>query len=145
MKIQKLKKMTCAEMLLLFAGVNTILMFLFCLIYPGRLSEVLLSDLNFSDYFYHIAFASEPTQTYAVGGGAACFPPLAYFFYYLLWRINPCYLADKGNWEGFRQADNNMLIFLMYNIVLTIALANLVQLYCEKIEGGGGGSDIVLF
>lgn len=95
-------------------------------------NSVLDSEFLFSDYYYHFAASS-------VGGNIwenvshVIFPPLAYCFYWLLWRINP-YLGDPEDWNAFKYAPNSLLIYVMYNVFIALLLFYCVQkiLYAEN-------------
>ena len=81
----------------------------------------------------HIAFASEPLNTYTFSYDA-CFPPLAYCFYYFLWKINPIYESNKLNWEIYKDANNNMLLVCMLYIFISFLLLYLVRKYLNFIS-----------
>ena len=100
----------------------------------GRLDDyVLKSDALFGDFYFHIAFASAKERIYNISYDA-CFPPLAYVFYYFLWSLNPYENTNKLDWTSYRQESNNMLIFVMYNMVLAIVLMYYIQ---KNVKIGG--------
>lgn len=97
----------------------------------GRVDDLVLkSDALFSDYFLHIAFASAKERIYNISYDA-CFPPLAYCFYYLLWAINP-YYGDEREWLLYRQETNNLLIFVIYNMIIAVFIIYCVQMILKE-------------
>lgn len=88
-------------------------------------SKTILGGCNFGDYFSHIAMSSDRRNLYSYAP-ASCFPPLAYCFYYALWRINPFVQQNRWDWEAWKSADNNMLILLMLSILLAFMLFYLI-------------------
>ena len=97
-------------------------------------ATVLKSDALFSDYFDHIAFASTGDRIYHISYDA-CFPPLAYCFYFLLWKINPFY-GDYQNWNSFKYETNNLLIYVIYNMILAVFLLYAIQMILKKYSSG---------
>lgn len=97
----------------------------------GALFErcVLSSSFLFSDYFYHIAGASDPGVMYSYGDPYS-FPPFAYFLYSLLWSVNP-YKDPESilNWQNYRGADNAMVVFVIYNMLLMMLLLFCIRQY----------------
>lgn len=110
---------------LILASVMLAGSFLYFIISDTGFSKVVLTENNFSDYFAHVAMASDPQNLYKYAP-ASCFPPLAYCFYYLLWKINPYIQQDRWEWEAWRAADNNLLILIMLSILLSILLFYLI-------------------
>ncbi len=92
----KVKKMQCIYLYIVMSMI--MLAGTFACIFLGltELERIISKDANFVDHFMHIAFASEPQNTYTFSYDA-CFPPLAYCFYYFLWKLNPVFVSDKLN------------------------------------------------
>lgn len=93
----------------------------------GALFEkcVLSSSFLFSDYFYHIAGSSDTDIMYSYGDPYS-FPPFAYFLYSFLWSMNPYKDSESIlNWQNYKNADNAMVVFVAYNMLLMMML-----LYC---------------
>lgn len=103
----------------------------------GALFEkcVLSSTFLFSDYFYHIAGSSDTSVMYSYGDPYS-FPPFAYFMYSLLWSLNP-YTDNESilNWQNYRQADNAMVVFVVYSMLCMMLLIYCIRQY---FRGGGG-------
>lgn len=101
----------------------------------GALFEkcVLSSTFLFSDYFYHIAGSSDTSVMYSYGDPYS-FPPFAYFMYSLLWSLNP-YTDNESilNWQNYRQADNAMVVFVVYSMLCMMLL-----IYCIRQYFRGG-------
>ena len=73
----KVKKMQCIYLYIVMSMI--MLAGTFACIFLGltELERIISKDANFVDHFMHIAFASEPQNTYTITY-EACFPPLAY-------------------------------------------------------------------
>lgn len=110
---------------MILAGVMLAGSFLYFVISGNGYSKTVLTENNFSDYFAHVAMSSDPKNLYRYAP-ASCFPPLAYCFYYLLWKINPYVQEDRWEWEAWRSADNNLLILIMLSMLLAILLFYLI-------------------
>lgn len=87
----------------------------------GDIATWLVMEHNFNwqfgDFYRHIFYASDISNTYSFKG--ASFPPLAYCFFHFLYVINP---IDAVNWRGIETATYNPLFFLLWNIVLFSSL-----------------------
>lgn len=94
---------------------------------------VMSSSFLFSDYFYHIAGSSDTSIMYSYGDPYS-FPPFAYFMYSLLWSLNP-YTDSESilNWQNYRSADNALLVFVTYSMLLMMLL-----IYCINQFFRGG-------
>lgn len=80
-------------------------------------------DWQFSDFFRHIVYSSDLKNIY-FNSMDAVFPPLAYIFYHMLWKLNPVYLSvELLSWNTSMLYQFNLLIFLMYNIVIILLLS----------------------
>lgn len=100
----------------------------------GALFErcVLSSSFLFSDYFYHIAGASDTSIMYSYGDPYS-FPPFAYFLYSLLWSFNPYKDSESIlNWQNYRDADNAMAVFVVYSMLLMILLLYCIRQYSRN-------------
>ena len=83
---------------------------------------VMDSSFLFSDFFYHIAGSSDTSIMYSYGDPYS-FPPFCYLMYTVLWSLNPYKDSESIlNWKNYRQYDNMLVVFVMYNIVCTILL-----------------------
>lgn len=95
---------------------------------------VMSSSFLFSDYFYHIAGSSNTSIMYAYGDPYS-FPPFAYFMYSLLWSLNPYSDSESIlNWQSYRNADNALLVHVIYSMLLMMLLV-----YCIGQYFGRGG------
>lgn len=102
----------------------------------GMLFEkcVLSSSFLFSDYFYHIAGSSDTSTMYSYGDPYS-FPAFAYFMYSLLWSQYP-YKDNESilNWQNYKNADNVLVIFVIYNMLLTVLLIYCINQYFGKLN-----------
>ena len=82
---------------------------------------------SFSDHFKHIVYASDLKNLY-FNTADALFPPFAYLFYHLLYRINP---GSWGvdDWKQCMAQGSNMLVFIA--LVITVIL--LYAYACNKV------------
>lgn len=106
------------------------------LITHGEAFNSLLLDRisRFMDYSIHLGFASAPVGTNIYEYSyMACFPPLAYLMYGFLARMGG-FRAEAPNLipSPHAYAQNNMVIFLIYNLVCALLLAYAVTLYTKK-------------
>lgn len=87
-------RVTYMNLFIVISAVSTFLFFLFDILNWGKgYNEIILGpDHQFSDYFLHIIFASHGSEIYGTSYDA-CFPPLSYVMYYILWRIYPTYIG----------------------------------------------------
>lgn len=100
----------------------------------GTLFEkcVLSSSFLFSDYFYHIAGSSDTNVMYSYGDPYS-FPPFAYFMYTLLWSMNPYKDSESIlNWQNYKNADNAMAVFVVYNMLLMMFLIYCIHQYFQN-------------
>lgn len=121
--------------LYLFVSLSITLAFLVCnIICHGSLFRqcVLSSSFLFSDYYYHIAGSSDPSVMYFYGDPYS-FPPFAYLLYTFLWSLSPYKDAESIlNWQNYRDADNAMVVFVVYNMALMILLLYCIGQYFHK-------------
>lgn len=121
--------------LIVSLGISSLFM-IFNIYTGGMLFEkcVLSSSFLFSDYFYHIAGSSDTSIMYSYGDPYS-FPPFAYFMYSFLWSLNP-YMDNESilNWQNYRNADNAMVVFVIYNMILTALLIYCIQQYFDKMN-----------
>ena len=125
----------------LFIAIEVILIAVFLtidLITHGEALDKLLIENNsrFMDYSIHLGFASAPlgTNVYEFSD-MACFPPLAFLMYGFLARLggyaadDPQYIRDSYDnvIEG-----NNIVVFLVYNLICVLLLAYACSLYFKK-------------
>lgn len=102
---------------------------------------VMDSTFLFSDFFYHIAGSSDTASMYFYGDPYS-FPPFCYLMYTILWSLNP--YKDSESilyWKNYRDYDNMLVVFVMYNIICIIIL-----LYClkEYFKKNGFKFDVLL-
>ncbi len=131
-----LEKIRPIDLFLIISLINTAVFLFVNLVYWGRplSASTLGSGKQFCDYFYHTAFSSARSSIY-MESVDACFPPLAYCMYYFLWRTAP-YLDEESvlNWRNYMTADNALLVFLLYNMVLVVLLGFCIMQYYRKTE-----------
>ena len=104
--------------------------------YDGILFEkcVLSSSFLFSDYYYHIAGSSDTSIMYSYGDPYS-FPPFAYFMYSLLWSLNPYKDSESIlHWQNYRDADNSLVVFVIYNMLLIVLLIYCIIQYFDKLN-----------
>lgn len=116
----------------LIVSLGITVLFIICNIFSnGALFEkcVLSSTFLFSDYFYHIAGSSNTSIMYSYGDPYS-FPPFAYFMYSLLWSLNPYKDSESIlNWQNYRDADNALVVFVVYNMLITVLLIYCINQY----------------
>lgn len=121
----------------LFISLSITVLFIILNIFTkGALFEkcVMSSSFLFSDYFYHIAGSSDTSIMYSYGDPYS-FPPFAYFLYSLLWSLNPYKDSESiMNWQSYRDADNALVVFVIYNMVTMILLIYCINQYFESHE-----------
>lgn len=94
--------------------------------------SVMDAESSFSDFFYHIAGSSDPAHMYMTDS-RFCFPPLAYCMYWLLWRIHPYEDPESIlNWMNFKNADNAMLVLIIYDILFAFLLVYCITEYYKE-------------
>ncbi len=119
----------------LFTSLSITVLFVICNIYAnGDLFEkcVMKSDFLFSDYFYHIAGSSDTSVMYSYGDPYS-FPPFAYFLYSFLWSLNPYKDGESIlNWQNYRDADNALTVFVIYNMLFVILFLYAIGMYFKE-------------
>ncbi len=131
MKKWKLKGIKPIDLFLIVSLFITIIFLMENIITKGALFEkcVLSSSFLFSDYFYHIAGSSDTSIMYSYGDPYS-FPPFAYFMYSLLWSMNPYKDSESIlNWQNYRNADNALVVFVVYNMLLMMLLIYCIDQY----------------
>lgn len=124
------------DLLLVVSIVTTAIFFLINLITWGKSldASTLGSGKQFCDYFYHTAFASAKENIYKESVDA-CFPPLSYCMYYLLWRTAPYQDSESVlNWRNYMTANNALLVFVMYSITMMLLINWCISQYYQKTE-----------
>lgn len=95
-------------------------------------SYVFLQGNNmFMDFFNHISYSENLSQTYYLTEHA-CFPPLAYLFYFFLNRMLP-----QGSTVMFRTeltAPYAVLVYVLYVVLLSIAMFYCIRKVLPKIS-----------
>ena len=121
--------------LFLFISLGITLLFFLCnSLCNGELFRkcVMSSSFLFSDFFYHIAGSSDTDHMYAYGD-LYTFPPFAYFLYSFFWHMLPYRDSESIlNWQNFRDTDNMLVIFVVYNMLLMMLLIYCIIQYFEK-------------
>lgn len=93
---------------------------------------VMDSTFLFSDFFYHIAGSSNTSIMYYYGDPYS-FPPFCYLMYTVLWSLNPYKDSESiMNWRNYRDYDNMLVVFVMYNIICVILLLYCIKQYMKK-------------
>ena len=123
----------------LFIAAEVVLIAVFLsidLISHGEALDLLLLEPSsrFMDYSIHLGFASAPfgTNIYEFSY-MACFPPLSYLLYGFLARLGG-YQAEHPHLvpSNHAFADNNLIIFMVYNFICVLLLSYAVSLYIKK-------------
>ena len=117
---------------------GTLLFLLVLLITGGNGAAWLAMENNFdnflTDHFRHIAFASD-MQHFYFNTMDATFPPFAYLFYYLLYRINP-HAWRVNEWEECRDYQYNPLTYLILAILVVLLFRFLVDKLLPQYSKG---------
>ncbi len=121
--------------LFLLVSLSITALFVICNIFTGGVlfeKCVMKSDFLFSDYFYHIAGSSDTSVMYSYGDPYS-FPPFAYFLYSLLWSLNPYKDGESIlNWQNYRNADNALTVFVLYNMLFVVLFLYATGLYFKE-------------
>lgn len=126
---EKFKKIEAMDVFLVFSLSISLLFVVGNALNRGQYFEKLVMDSTFlfSDFFYHIAGSSDTSIMYSYGDPYS-FPPFCYLMYTVLWSLNPYKDSESIlNWRNYREYDNMLVVFVMYNIFCIILL-----LYCLK-------------
>lgn len=125
-------KMTYINLFLLISIFNTGLCIMFLFFNMGELfNRIILGPTNqFSDYFFHVSMAQDRRNLYSLSSNV-CFPPLAYCMYYFLYRFAPSDV-DIMDWEAYKNSDNALTIFVIYNLICAIFLLYVIRSYMKK-------------
>lgn len=123
----------------LFIVIEVILIAVFLtvdLISHGEALDNLLiaNNSRFMDYTIHLSFASAPfgTNIYEFSN-MACFPPLAFLMYAFLARLGG-FVAEEPQIIDYSNivVNNNIVIFLVYNLMCVLLLVYAVSLFFKK-------------
>ena len=104
-----------------------ILSFLFLFLVFGEKAALWLAmdhnfDWQFSDYFRHVVYASDLRQLY-FNTNDASFPPLAYLFYHLVYRLHPLELpVTLESWQILGRDPFHLFVFLIRTSLLMFFL-----------------------
>lgn len=126
---ERIKKVQVLDVFLAISLGISLLFLVGNILNEGQYFKKLVMDSTFlfSDFFYHIAGSSDTSIMYSYGDPYS-FPPFCYLMYILLWSLNPYKDSESIlNWKNYRQYDNMLVVFVMYNIFCIILL-----LYCFK-------------
>lgn len=133
-KLRNVQLKTIDIFLIVSLGITSIFI-IFNIYTEGMLFEkcVMSSSFLFSDYFYHIAGSSDTSIMYSYGDPYS-FPPFAYLMYSLLWSLNPYKDSESIlNWQNYRNADNALVVFVIYNMLLIVLLIYCInQYFCQS-------------
>lgn len=89
---------------------------------------------QFSDFFRQIVYASDLPNIY-FNTSDAPFPPLAYLFYNVLYKMNPkSYIINLSSWQECMNYQFNGLIFLMVQIINIILLYAILRKILKNIS-----------
>lgn len=82
---------------------------------------------QFSDYFRQIIYASDLKNIY-FNTGDAPFPPFAYIWFHLLYRINPVDAPiEFASWEIVENFQYNLLVFVIFMMLITVLLFEILR------------------
>lgn len=100
----------------------------------GACINFVLTDASFyfMDFFNHVFYVQTPQNVYHVNYNA-CFPPLAYMFYWLVAQMlpeNTVIMDDSSSLSSYA-----ILLFIVYNIILGILFYDSVRKFLES-KGG---------
>lgn len=131
---EKIKNIEALDIFLLFSIGISALFFIGNIINGGEYFKELVMDSTFlfSDFFYHIAGSSDTKIMYSYGDPYS-FPPFCYLMYLALWSLNP--YKDSESillWKNYRDYDNMLVVFVMYNIICIIILLYCLKQYMKK-------------
>lgn len=89
-------------------------------------------DWQFSDFFRQIVYSSDLKNIY-FNTSDVPFPPLAYIFFHLIYRLNPTiYNIDLFQWQNAELYQYNLLIFLMIELVNVLLLYHIIKKHLGK-------------
>ncbi len=132
------------SLFILIAAFNLVTFLLGCYLDAGLYNKVIFGpSCQFGDYFLHVSFVSQHENLYSLSRDA-CFPPLAYCMYWLLWKLAPHQIngvVSSASWPQFAAANNAMTIFLICNLIQLILLVYCVYQYFQR----GDAKHLLLF
>lgn len=120
------------------AGAALLLSLLYTLI-SGRGTEVFdwlvlgtSNDWELADFFRHIGYASDLKNTYYVSRDA-CFPPLAYLFFHILYMLNPLPKEiSADNWQAYAMYPYEILLLVFCMIIAGILFYEIIRISLGK-------------
>lgn len=121
------KKYTNAGLFLAVSTAGILLTFLYWIL-SGNGTAVfdwlVLGESNsweLADFFRHIGYSADLRQTYWVSRDA-CFPPLTYLFFHLLYRMNIAAFSglQADDWQGFVLTPYAILLYVMFVAVFAV-------------------------
>ena len=130
---KKLNQLSPFDVFLL-VSISISTLFILAAIFTSKYFDALVMDSSFlfSDYFYHIAGSSDTANMYSYGDPYS-FPPFAYLMYSLLWNLTPYKDGESIlNWKNFRDYDNALVVFVVYNLICVIFLIYCIGQYFQK-------------
>lgn len=115
---------------LFFSLLGIILFFIAAFFKRQRIFDWVVMENNsywaMLDYFRHIRYSQYFGDMYRTIGGDACFPPLAYMFYYFVCRITSIGFIENETKE-IPYLPYQMIIYVMYLIVGTVWLIYVIE------------------
>ena len=92
-------------------------------------------NLQFCDYFMHIAFVADRTNLYSrATGPAGCFPPLAYIMYYFLFKITMSTgIVPADSFEA-EHAPYATPVFMYYTIFVSMLLFFAIFMWNNRLK-----------
>ena len=95
----------------------------------------------FMDFFNHITYVRDPSKVY-FQSPHACFPPLAYIFYFLLATILPSDATKM--YDSTATTHFGIMIYILYLVLCMIAFAFLLRALLKNLSKGKFASVLIL-
>lgn len=111
-----------------FSGTGLLAFFLFCLTTGEGFSWVIMGNLDdwrMTDFYRHVQFAADLPRVYE-NGELASFPPLAYVFFHLIYRLNP-QPVEEYNWVVFVDVPFAWILYTMYIILICLLFCDILR------------------
>ena len=115
---------------------------LFYILFSGNGTAVLdwlvlgtSNDWELADFFRHIGYSSNLKHTYYVSNDA-CFPPLAYLFFHLLYLLNPIpEEISADNWQAYAIFPYEILLFVFCAMITSFLFYEAIRrsVYCKPL------------
>lgn len=91
-------------------------------------------ELEAADFFSAEAFAAGIGNVYYIDPVNACYPPLAYCFLWLIYRIAPAFVTDHHDYEALMNTDNQLTLYVMFNLIMVVLLVYGIVQFFKKTE-----------